>query len=125
MSERMKPILSALVVGYVVFLGGVTYFFGPILANDAPAGAMVPGWLSLLVVSVLLIGLYDWVAQAVGKPVQAAMIIAVSQILLVDVYYVLNGSRGVAAGGASALLLLVAWGLIGTVYGKMSDGSAA
>ena len=64
MSERMKPILSALVVGYVVFLGGVTYFFGPILATDAPAGAMVPGWLSLLVVSVLLIGLYDWVAQA-------------------------------------------------------------
>ena len=54
------------------------------------------------------------------------MIIAVSQILLVDVYYVLNGSRGVAAGGGErALLLLVAWGLIGTVYGKMSDGSAA
>ena len=53
------------------------------------------------------------------------MIIAVSQILLVDVYYVLNGTRGIAAGGASAVLLLVSWALIGTIYGKLSDGSGA
>ncbi len=125
MSGRMKPILGAIVVGYVVFLGGVTYFFGLIMANDAPAGPMLPGWLSMLITSILLVLLFDFVVQAVGKPVKSAMIIAVSQILLVDVYYVLNGSRGGGAGSASALLLLVGWGLIGIAYGKLSDGSAS
>ena len=120
MSERIKPIVGAVAVGFLFNLAGITYFFGPILANDAPTGAMVPGWLSLLITSVLLILFYDWVAQAVGRPVQAAVIVAVSQILLVDVYYVLNGARGVAAAAASAVLLLVGWVLIGLVYGALS-----
>ena len=50
MSERMKPILGALVTAYIVFYVSVTYFFGPILANDAPAGPMMPTWASLAVV---------------------------------------------------------------------------
>jgi hypothetical protein len=125
MSDRMKPILGALVAAYAINFAGVTYFFGPIAANDAPAGAMVPGWLSLAIVSVLLILFYDWANQAVGSPVQTAMIVAIFQILLVDVYYVLNGSRGIAAAGASAVLLLVGWGVIGMVYGKLSDGQGA
>ena len=52
------------------------------------------------------------------------MIVAISQILLVDVYYVLNGTRGVAAAGISAVLLIVGWFAAGTVYGKLSDGAA-
>ena len=78
MRERMKPILGALVVGYVVNLAGIIYFFGPIAANDMPAGPIAPGWLSLLIAAVLLVLLLDWVAQAVGSPVRSAMIIAVS-----------------------------------------------
>ena len=57
--------------------------------------------------------------------VQSAMIVAISQILLVDVYYVLNGTRGIATAGASAALLLVGWGVIGMVDGKLSDGQGA
>jgi hypothetical protein len=125
MSDRMKPILGALVAAYVINFAGVTYFFGPIMANDAPAGAMVSGWLSLAIVSVLLILFYDWVNQAVGSPVQSAMIVAVSQILLVDVFYFLNGTRGIAAAAASAVLLLVGWGVTGVVYGKLLDGQGA
>ncbi len=99
--------------------------FGPIAASDTSAGAMVPTWLSLAIVSVLLILFYDWANQAVGNPVQCAMIVAISQILLVDVYYLLNGTRGIATAGASAVLLLVGWGVIGMVYGKLSDGQGA
>ena len=126
MSDRMKPILGALGVGYIVNLVGITYFFGPILANDMPTGAVVPGWLALLIALVLFVFLLDRATQAVGDPVRAALLIAVSQILLVDVYYVLTGDRGVAAAVASAILLLVGSAIIGTVYGKLSPprGSA-
>ena len=125
MSDRMKPILGALVAGYLINFAGVTYFFGPIIADDAPTGEMVPAWLSLAIVSVLLILFYDWVNQAVGSPLKSAMIVAVSQILILDVYYVLNGTRGIVAAGASAAVLLVGWGVIGLVYGKLSDGQGA
>ena len=125
MSERMKPILGALVTAYIVFYLTTTYFFGPILENDAPAGPMMPAWASLAVASVFFILLYDWVNVSVGSPVRSALIIALSQIVLVDVYYAINGSRGIAAAGASAAVLIVGWTVIGTVYGKLSEGAPA
>ena len=84
---------------------------------------MVPAWLSLAIVSVLSILFYDWVNQCRrGSRSASAMIVAVSQILILDVYFVLNGTRGIAAAGAGAVLLLVGWGVIGVVYGKLFDG---
>ena len=124
MSARLKPLLGALITAYIIFFLGVTYFFGPIMANDAPAGAMVPAWLSLAIVSVLLVLFFDWVNVAVGNPVRSGLIVAIGQILLVDVYYVLNGTRGIAAAGASAVLLIVGWVAVGVVYGKLSGASA-
>jgi len=123
MSERMKPILGALVAAYIIFYLGITYFFGPILANDMPDEAMIPGWVSLAVASVFLILLYDWVNGSVGSPVRSGLILTLSQILLVDVYYVINGSRGFAADGASAVLLIVGWTAVGIVYSKLSGGA--
>jgi hypothetical protein len=125
MSERIKPILGALVTSYVVFYVGITYFFGPAMASDAPAGPMMAGWLSLAVVSLLLVLFYDWVNQQVGNPVKSGLIVAISQILLVDVYYVMNGTRGVTAAAYSVILLLVGWSVVGVVYGKLSNGPAA
>ena len=122
MGDRIKPLLGALVAIYVINFTGVTLIFGPILADDVPTGELAPVWLSLAIVAVLLLIFYDWVNQAVGSPVKSAMIIAVSQILLLDVYYVLNGTRGIAAAAASAAVLLVSWGMAGMVYGKLSDG---
>ena len=122
MGDRIKPLLGALVAIYVINFTGVTLIFGPILADDVPTGELAPVWLSLAIVAVLLVIFYDWVNQAVGSPVKSAMIIAVSQILLLDVYYVLNGTRGIAAAAASAAVLLVSLGVAGMVYGKLSDG---
>ncbi|MCH7565190.1 MAG: hypothetical protein IH968_15365 [Gemmatimonadetes bacterium] len=120
MSARLKPLLGALITAYTIFFVGVTYFFGPLLANDAPTGAMVPGWLSLAIVSVLLVLFFDWVNVSVGNPIRSGLIVAIGQIILVDVYYVLNGTRGIAAAGASVVLLLVGWVAVGVVYGKLS-----
>lgn len=124
MSERMKPILAAVVTGVVVNFLGLTYFFGPLQANDAPAGPMVPAAAALIVTSIFSVVLYDWVVQQMGHAMKGAMTVALSQILLVDVFYLLTGQRGMAVAGASAVLLLVSWGAIGAVYGMLSDGEA-
>lgn len=125
MAARWKPILGALGIGYFFNLAGVVWFFGPILANDMPMGAVVPGWVALLVAAVLYVLLLDWAAGVVGHPLKAALLIAVSQILLVDVYYVLVGARGVVAAVASAVQILAAWAIVGTVYDRLSPPQAS
>ncbi len=125
MSERMKPILAGLVAAIVVNYVGVTYLFGPVAAQDAPAGPMIPPIAALIVTSVIFILFYDWVNQQVGHAFKSAMVVALSQILLVDVYYLLNGQRGLMAAGASAVVLLASWGAVGMVYGKLSEGEGA
>ena len=57
----------------------------------------MPAWASLAVSSVFLILLYDWVNVSVGSPIRSGLIVALSQIVLVDVLYVMNGTRGIAA----------------------------
>ena len=85
----------------------------------------MPTWASLAVASVFLILLYDWVNVSVGSPVRSGLIVALSQILLVDILYVMNGTRGIAAAGASAAVLIVGWTVVGIVYGKLSGGAPA
>ena len=121
MTDRIKPLLGALVAGYIVFFVAATYLYQPVAAPPA-MDPLVPNWLSLAIGLVLLVLFFDWMNQAVGNPMKSGIIIAVSQILLVDCLYVLNGTRGIAAAGASASLLLVGWGVAGMVYGKLSDG---
>ena len=83
----------------------------------------MPTWASLAVASVFLILLYDWVNVSVGSPVRSGLIVALSQILLVDILYVMNGTRGIA--GASAAVLIVGCTVVGIVYGKLSGGAPA
>ena len=80
--------------------------------------------MALTIASVVFVLYFDWVNQQVGNPVRSAMIIALSQILLVDVYYVLNGQRTMMVAGASAVVLLVGWVAGGMVYGKLLDGGS-
>ena len=72
--------------------------------------------------SVIVILFFDWVNQSLRKPIRSAMIIACSQILIVDVYYVFIGSREIMTAGVSAVVLLAGYCTIGFVYGKLSDG---
>jgi hypothetical protein len=116
---RWKPIIAALATALVVSSFGVVRFYAPIADADAPGGPPVPLALGFSVSIPLLVLFFDWVSRQMGSPMKAAMTVAISQLLLVDVDYVLSGKRGVAAGSASALLLLVNWSLIGAVYGKL------
>lgn len=125
MSERMKPILGGLVTNFVVVYLGVYYFYGPIAESAAPSGIELPRGIALLVTSVVFILFFDWANQHVKNPVRTAVIIAVSQILLVDVYYVLNGQRPIIQAAASVVVLLVGWVAAGMVYGKLLGGGSA
>ena len=121
MSDRIKPLLGALVAGYIVFFVAATYLYLPVAAPPA-MDPLVPTWLSLAIALVLLVLFFDWMNQAVGNPMKSGIIIAVSQILLVDCLYVLNGNRDITAAAASVVGLLATWCTIGFVYGKLSDG---
>jgi hypothetical protein len=120
MGERIKPILGAAGASLVANLILVTYVFVPQSGWDLSAG-LVPGWLGLAIVSILGVLLLDWVNQSIGNPIRTAMVIAASQILLVDVYYVLNGTREIGAALASVVVLVLGYGITGFVYGKLSE----
>ncbi len=121
MTDRIKPLLGALVAGYIVFFVAATYLYQPVAAPPA-MDPLVPTWLSLAIALVLLVLFFDWMNQAVGNPMKSGIIIAVPQILLVDCLYVLNGNRGITEAAASVVSLLATWCVIGFVYGKLSDG---
>jgi hypothetical protein len=124
MTERMKPILGAMVTAIIVNYIGVYYFYGPIAESAAPSGLELPRGVALMIAMVFFILFYDWVNQQVNHPIKSAMIVAVSQILLVDVYYVLAGQRPMMQAAASVVVLLIGWGAAGMVYGKLLDADS-
>ena len=124
MTDRIKPLLGALVAGYIVFFVAATYLYQPVAALPA-MDPLVPTWLSLAIALVLLVLFFDWMNQAVGNPMKSGIIIAVSQILLVDCLYVLNGNREIESAVASVVVLLAIWCTIGFVYGKLSSGQGS
>ena len=49
-----------------------------------------------------------------------AMTIAGSQILMVDFYYVLNGTRDMTSAMVSAVVIVLGWYTAATAYQKLS-----
>jgi biotin transporter BioY len=117
----MKPILGSYLTLALIYLVGVIFFFQPIAEGDSARGPLVPPLIGFLVSTVLYIALFAWIAREMRSGLRAALAVALSQLLLVDVDYVLTGDRGVATAAASSVLLLVAWSMTGWVYDRMSD----
>lgn len=59
----------------------------------------------------------DWAIQRFGQPVKVALVIALSQIILV-IDLVLRGERGLATGAAGSVLILVTWITMGFAYSR-------
>jgi len=122
MNGSMKAIIGAVVGAFVLFYVFTTYLFNPVAAANEPGAAMNP-FLTLAVVSVVGVLILDWINGSVGNPVKSGMILAVSQIALVDIYYPMGGQRAWITAVVSALGLFVGWAVVGMLYGKLSDGA--
>lgn len=124
MSPKLRAMVITFVTAFVVFYVGVRFVFGPVIENDQP-GEPMAFWLSLAIAEVLFVVLLAWASDAVGNAVKAAMIIALSQLVLVDIYYPMAGRRGWGAAFASIAVLIVGWFIVGTVYGKLTGAAQA
>lgn len=116
----MKRRIAALMGGWltlsVVYMTAFS-LFGHLFASEAGAGTpLVPFIVGFAFSNALLVLFYSWVATQMGHAIKAALAVAVPQLLLVNVSYVLSGSRTVIAGVVSSIVLLVAWPLVGVVY---------
>jgi predicted Kef-type K+ transport protein len=116
MARRIGALVATALVGAIVTFVGVVLFFEPIASADPPSAPPLPAALGFLVYIILSVLLLDWVSREIGRPVKAALIISASQIILVSVDFVLRGERGIATGAASAVLILVTWTTMGSVY---------
>ncbi len=125
---NIKALLGTAIVGGVTGFLLNTYLFTPTLSADAvaaaAAAAMLPMYASLALMGVINALMISWVTGMTGNGVKAGLVIAVSQILLVDVFYVLDGRRALATAAASAVVLLVSLVASGYTYGKLSASKA-
>ena len=122
MGSRMKPILGAWITAVVIVESAGRYIFNP----QMPAPAFEPvlaGLAGTLVFWLVMVLFFDWAVQRAGRTMHTALVIAISQILLVDFRYVLIGRREMVPALTSAVILMVAWFVIGKVYGKLSTSS--
>jgi len=125
---NIKALLgTAIVSGVTGFLLN-TYLFTPTLSADAvaaaAAAAMLPMYASIALMGVINALMISWVTGMTGNGVKAGLVIALSQILLVDVFYVLDGRRALATAAASVVVLLVSLVASGYTYGKLSASKA-
>ena len=117
MRNRFGAVAAAAITSAVLNFVGVFYFFQPISAADSAGDPILPAAVGFMIFIVLSVLLLDWVSQQIGHPVKAGVVIALSQIILVSIDFVLRGERGLATGMASAVLILITWIAMGSVYG--------
>ena len=124
MHRKMVSLLGAFLVLSVGYLAGF-YFFGHLFAPEAGTGRPpVPFFPAFAISNTLLVIFFAWVTQQMGSAFKAALTIAVSQFLLVDVFYVMTGSRSAVAGAASTLVYLYTWPLVALTFQALSGGTS-
>ncbi|HSM18501.1 MAG TPA: hypothetical protein VK845_16055 [Gemmatimonadales bacterium] len=119
MGRRVAALVGAWVCLSALYLAGF-YFFGSLFSGEAQvAPPLVPFFVGFALSNALLVLFFDWLVKEMNHPVKAGLAIAISQLLLVNVTYVLTGSRTPVAGAASSAVLLVTWPLVAIVYSKI------
>ncbi len=94
MDRNWKSVIAAFVAAFISTLVGVLFFFAPIAQADKVTGPLLPPVVSLLVYVILSIALFDWIAQQICRANKAALIVAVSLFIHVNVDIVLRASVG-------------------------------
>lgn len=122
---KIKAAVGTAVVFFVTGALGNTFIFEPFrTGSPIPGGTrFIPAWASIIVLAVIGTLLLAWVHERVKDWSQTALMIATSQIILTDVYWVLNGVRTVQSAIASAVVLLMIWTFSSFAYQKLNATS--
>lgn len=121
MSDRMKPILFTTLAVFGVTYVGVQFVFAPQMGEGYAGNAPFNPVITSLLGSTVFVLFFDYAIGMIGDVMKTAMVIALSQIMIVDVYYVINGEREVAAAAVSAVILLLSWFVAAKVYSHFSE----
>ena len=123
MGDRIKPIIGAIVTGSVIGYVLVQNVFNPAMpdpAFDPIVGNVIASTVLYWIVAVVF---FDWAVQKTGQTMNTAIVIAVSQILLVDFSYVIVGRRELTPALYSVGIILFMWVATAFVYDKLSDAA--
>ena len=123
MGERMKSILGAAAAGGIIAYIGTEFLFYPAMeANpyEIFTDALVPKPWDIVLYVLILVVFFDVFVQKVGNTMLTAMSFATAQILILDVFYVLNGNRAAYPAVLSAIVLLASWYAIGKAYDALA-----
>ena len=127
MCDRIKPIIGAGFAGAVTSYFAVTMLVNPAMANAGSSPAfepLVPNMVvSMALYWIVAIVFFDWAVQKTGQTMNTAIVIAVSQILLVDFSYVIVGRRELTPALYSVGIILFMWVATAFVYDKLSDAA--
>lgn len=116
MMRRVAALAGAWVCLSIAYMLGFV-LTGHLYAGEAAGGRpLVPFFVGFAISNALLVLFFSWVSEQMDSALKAGLTLAISQLLLVNVTYVLSGSRTVVAGIASSLVLLVSWPLVAVVY---------
>ena len=123
MGDRIKPILGAAATGSVIGYLLVQNVFNPAMpdpAFDPIVGNVIASTVLYWIVAVVF---FDWAVQKTGPTMHTAIVIAVSQILLVDFSYWIVGRRAGTPALYSVGIILFMWVAVAFVYDKLSDAA--
>ena len=121
MGDRIKPIIGAWATGSVVAYVAVTNLFTPAMPAPAFEPVMTNFIVSTALYQIMAVLFFDWAVQKTGQAMHTAWVIAISQILLVDINYVIIGRRELEPALYSVVIIFVIWTAVAFVYDKLSD----
>ena len=121
MGDRIKPIIGAWATGCVIAYVAVPNFFNPAMPEPAFQPLVASFLVSTVLYQIMAVLFFDWAVQKTGQAMQTAWVIAISQILLVDVNYWIIGRRELEPALYSVVIIFVIWTAVAFVYDKLSD----
>ena len=123
MGDRIKPIIGAWATGFAIAYVAVPNFFNPAMPAPAFEPVVANLMLSTALYQIIAVVFFDWAVQKSGQAMHTAWVIAISQILLVDINYVMIGRREMEPALISLVVIFVLWTAIAFVYDKLSDAA--
>ncbi len=121
MGDRIKPIIGAWATGFAIAYVAVPNFLNPAMPDPAFQPLVTNFIVSTALYQIMAVLFFDWAVQKTGQAMHTAWVIAISQILLVDINYVMIGRREMEPALISLVVIFVLWTAIAFVYDKLSD----